>query len=115
VTAAHDASRPGDELPDLLTVHATRRPLWVRVLCVLGALVCFALGVVGWLIPVVTGIPFYVAGLLLLGVASNRVVRAVNRLERKLPERWRRTLRHGLSAIPSRRLRRYLRLEEPPA
>jgi hypothetical protein len=115
VTTERDGPRPADELPDLLTINAIRRPLWVRVLCVFGALVCFALGVVGWLIPIITGIPFYVVGLLLLGVASDRVVRATNRLERKLPERWRRTLRHALSAIPSRRLRRYMRLEEPPA
>jgi len=72
------------ELPDLLP-PLVKRPLWVRASCVAGALLCFALGVVGWLIPVVTGLPFYAIGLLLLGMASSRVARWINRLDRRLP------------------------------
>ena len=93
------------ELPDLIsTTH--RRPLWKRALYVLGALVCFALGVVGWLIPVVTGLPFHAAGLVLLGLASSRVARWINRLERRLPHRVRVQLRKWISPVatpPSRR------------
>ena len=77
------------DLPDLLELPNQPRALWLRALCVLGALLCFVLGVFGWLVPLVTGIPFYVMGLLLLGMASERTRRWVNRMEQKLPHRWR--------------------------
>jgi hypothetical protein len=92
------------ELPDLIST-AYRRPLWKRALCVLGALVCFALGIVGWLIPVVTGLPFHAAGLVLLGLASSRVARWINRLERRMPHRLRVQLRKWIRPVatpPSR-------------
>ena len=63
------------------------------MLCLIGAVILFLLGIVGWLIPLVTGIPFYVAGLFLLSMGSDRAREWVNRLERKLPMRWRLTLR----------------------
>ena len=87
---ATSASPP--ELPELLPPEVTR-PLWQRALCVCGAGVCFILGVIGWLIPVVTGLPFYAVGLLLLGMASKRVARWINRMDRKLPYRVRVKLR----------------------
>ena len=85
--------RPGPpELPDLLP-PLVNRPLWVRALCVAGALLCFGLGIIGWLIPVVTGLPFYAIGLLLLGMSSGRVAGWINRLDRRLPLRIRVGLR----------------------
>jgi uncharacterized membrane protein YbaN (DUF454 family) len=60
----------------------------------------FALGIVGWLIPVVTGIPFLVFGLVLLGMSSQRAREWINRAERRLPLRWRRRLRAGLQRLP---------------
>jgi len=83
-------------LPDLLERHARPRPLWMRALCVVGAVFFFLLGVVGWLIPLVTGIPFYVLSLILLGMASDRVRERINRAERRLPERWRLRLRQAI-------------------
>jgi hypothetical protein len=84
------------ELTELLTPRAARPPVWLRAACVVGAAVCFALGTVGWLVPMVTGIPFYVGGLILLGIASDRVRRLINLLDRRLPRRWRRALRRAL-------------------
>lgn len=75
----------------------------------LGAGVFFLLGVLGWLVPVVTGIPFYLVGLVLLGMASDRVLGWINRLERTLPVGWRLALRRGLRRIPSERIRRRVR------
>jgi len=72
------------ELPDLLSTDI-RRPLWIRALCIAGAVVFFVLGVIGWLIPLVTGLPFYAIGLILLGMASSRAARWINRLDRRLP------------------------------
>jgi uncharacterized membrane protein YbaN (DUF454 family) len=84
------------ELPDLLEPRKRRHPLWFRALCVFGAVVFFLLGIVGWLIPVVTGIPFYAVALVLLGMASDRTRRWINDLERRMPDRWRRALRRFL-------------------
>lgn len=75
----------------------------------MGAGVCFLLAVVGWLIPVVTGLPFLVAGLILLSIASPRVHGWINRFERRLPLRWRHVLRRGLDKIPIEKLRRGIR------
>ncbi len=102
-------TEPHREPPDLLEPNRGRRPVWVRALYVLGAGVFFLLGVLGWLVPVVTGIPFYIVGLVLLGMASDRVLDWINRLERKLPPAWRRGLRRGLRKIPSEGVRRHVR------
>ena len=63
---------PSSPLPDLLREQDGRHPFWLRVVFLGAALVCLVLGVVGWLIPVITGIPFYAAGLVFLGLASDR-------------------------------------------
>ena len=57
---------------------------------------CIVLGIVGWLVPVVTGLPFYAAALVLLAVASERVRGWINRLERRLPRAVRRALRRAV-------------------
>lgn len=93
------------DLPDLLPVHHPR-PLWLRLLFLFGAFVCFALGIVGWLVPVVTGIPFYAAALILLAVASDRARGWVNALERRLPHNTRVSMRRWLPRIPI--LRRFI-------
>ena len=76
--------------------------MWMRALYAAGAVVAFALGVVGWLVPVVTGVPFYVVGLALLAGASDRMRQAINRAERRLPHRWRTSLRRALRKLPRR-------------
>lgn len=81
------------ELAPLLSNDAKARPAWKRALLLGGALLCFVLGVVGWLIPVVTGVPFYIVGFALLAAASPRCARALNRAEARLPHRWRVRLR----------------------
>jgi hypothetical protein len=101
-------SKPGQapgELPDLLRQQDGRHPFWLRLVFLALALVCFVLGVVGWLIPVVTGIPFYAAGLVFLGLASDRTRRLINRLERRLSESTRRKIRRLIARIPGRWVR----------
>jgi fatty acid desaturase len=99
-------------LPDLLREHEGHRPLWLRLVFLAAALVCFAAGVVGWLIPVVSGIPFYAAGLIFLGLASDRVRRGINRLERRLAETSRQKLRRALAKVPGRWLRRLIHIPD---
>jgi uncharacterized membrane protein YbaN (DUF454 family) len=84
------------ELPDLLPERDNGYPAWKRTALFAAGSACMVLGVIGWLVPVVTGIPFYVAGIVLLGLASVRAARAVNRLERRLPLRARLALRRAL-------------------
>ncbi len=88
------------QLPDLLPEHERKHPAWLRVLYLFGALLLFLGGIVGWLIPAVTGIPFYIAGLVLLSMASERARHWINSLERRLPEPVRRAVRAGLHMLP---------------
>ena len=104
-----------EELPDLLCVPQKKRNVVLRVLFAVLAGVCFAAGMVGWLVPLVTGIPFYVAGFVFLALASDRARAWANRLERRLPGSWRRGLRRALAKVPSRRLRECLNLPPPAA
>lgn len=101
--------------PELLREPTHHRPLWVRVLCVAGAVVLFAVGVVGWLVPVMTGIPFYLAGFALLALASDSARHRINRLEARLPRGARWMLRHGLQMLPSQRLRSLFNLAHEPS
>lgn len=95
--------------PPLLKLRSEPRSLLSRVLLVGGAILCFIFGIFGWLLPIVTGIPFYLLGLILLGMASPGVRDRINRAEAKLSPRWRRLLRAGLAKIPFRKLRETVR------
>jgi hypothetical protein len=99
-------------LPDLLRAPDGRHPFWLRVIFLAAALVCLALGVVGWLIPVVTGIPFYAAGLVFLGLASDRTRRFINRMERKLSENTRRRMRRIIGKVPGQWVRNLVNIPE---
>src|SRR5688572_1738620 len=96
---------PSAELPDLLRPRAEHIAPWKRMLFLTGGILAIVAGLAGWLVPVVTGIPFWIAGIVLLAMASERTARLVNALERRLPESWRRKLRHGIVKVPIRKLR----------
>lgn len=104
--------RPPGALPDLLRDQDGRHPFWLRLVFLAIALVCFAAGVVGWLIPVVTGIPFYAAGLVFLGLASDRSRRVINRLERRLSESTRRKIRRLIARVPGRWVRELVHIPD---
>ena len=89
-------------LPDLLHLKAEPPAPWKRVLLALGGVVCLVLGVVGWLVPIITGIPFYVLGLVLFGMASPAVGQRINAWERRLPRRQRLWLRPGIRRAEKR-------------
>lgn len=93
------------EFPPLLKRRRQNQPLWKRVLLIGGAVLCFLVGILGWLVPVITGIPFYITALILLGLASPRVVDWINSAEAKLSPKWRKRLRAGLEKIPIKKLR----------
>jgi hypothetical protein len=97
------------DFPPLLNIRSKPRSLISRVLLVGGAILCFVFGIFGWLLPVITGIPFYILGLILLGMASPGMRDWINRAEAKLSPRWRRLLRAALAKIPFRKLRETVR------
>ena len=99
-------------LPDLLRAQDGRHPFWLRIVFLAVALVCLALGVVGWLIPVMTGIPFYAAGLVFLGLASDRTRRFINRMERRLSEKSRRRIRRVIAKVPGQWVRGLVNIPE---
>lgn len=101
------------EIPPLLHLRDEPRPLWQRVVFAVGAGICMVLGVVGWLVPVVTGIPFYVAGAVLLGMSSPSVGRRINAWEAKLRPRVRLLLRPKLRKQVLAELREDLRRRGP--
>ena len=103
-------SRP--PLPDLFREPDRRHSIWLRILFLAAAVLCFAAGVVGWLIPVVTGLPFYAVGLVFLGLTSDRARRWLNRLERRLAEGTRRKIRSLLARIPGAWLRRLIHIPD---
>jgi Flp pilus assembly protein TadB len=90
------ADPSGEDLPDLLPEAGAQRGMVARAALLVAALLCFVLGVVFWLVPVMTGIPFWILGLVLLGMASRTAARWVNRHERRLPRRARLLLRPKL-------------------
>ena len=96
------------ELPDLIPEPREGRGVGMRLVLALLTVVFVALGIIGWLIPVVTGVPFYVLAAITAGMASRRVARWINARERRLPLKWRRRLRPKLW----REWRRKLKEEE---
>jgi sodium-dependent dicarboxylate transporter 2/3/5 len=100
-------------MPDLVR-ELPGRPRWRSSLYVVGALLCFVLGIIGWLMPVVTGLPFYALGLVLLGLAGARPRRWVNALERRMPEHLRLLLRQSLARWAGPRLRRVIHVPGDP-
>ena len=103
-------SRP--PLPDLFREPDRRHSIWLRILFLAAAVLCFAAGIVGWLIPVVTGLPFYAVGLVFLGLTSDRARRWLNRLERRLAESTRRKIRSLLARVPGAWLRRLIHIPD---
>ena len=100
MTAAHKSPaaprvRTRAVLP-LVPVPRTPRRLCVRIAMIGAAVVLIALGIVSLLVPVAPGFLFWIAGLLLLGVSVPVFGRWINRLDARLPPKWRRRLRPKL-------------------
>ena len=100
VSEPSPAPEPGapraSALPDLIDAGGPERGTVTRIALVIAALACFALGILFWLIPVLTGVPFLLLAFLCLGMASHRVARWINIQERRLPKRCRLWLRPRL-------------------
>jgi len=92
-TEMRDVERP--ELPDLLEKQEELPSTWKRVLWIGGGVLAIIVGVILWLTPLIGGaIPLYIVGAVMLAKASHRARTRINRLERRLPYKLRRKLRH---------------------
>lgn len=80
-------------LPDLLPDTAAARRWWHRPALVLAGVLAVGAGLVLWALPFTPGLPLVVLGLGCIGLAIPPARRALNRWERRLPDRCRRWLR----------------------
>jgi uncharacterized membrane protein YbaN (DUF454 family) len=88
-----DGEQP--ELPDFLQKQEGAPATWKRVLWMGAGVLAIIVGIILWLTPLIGGaIPFYILGAVLLAKASDRARTRINGLERKLPYKLRRRLRH---------------------
>jgi Flp pilus assembly protein TadB len=91
--AASAPAQRDDPLGDLLSPTPAERSIVRRAWLIALGCTLFLLGIVFWLTPVMTGIPFWLAGLVCLAKVSDRIRRVVNAGDRILPNRLRKMLR----------------------
>lgn len=101
-------------LGDLIPVEWTRKPLWVRLLLGTIGVVLVALGMIGWLMPVIPGFVLVPFGLILIAAISRWCARRINRLDRRLPERTRRFIHHPVHWVEARLPGDWTRKERRP-
>lgn len=89
-------------LGDLIPVEWVRKPLWIRLLLGTAGLVLVAVGMVGWLMPVIPGFVLIPFGLILIAAMSRWCAKRINRLDRRLPERTRRFIHHPVHWVEAR-------------
>lgn len=82
-----------ERLPDAITASGGRRHKAVRVLLGIGGVVLIVFGIAGLVLPLAPGLLPLFLGLFLLGLVSVTIRQWLNWMDRKLPERHRRTLR----------------------
>ncbi|MCB9833581.1 MAG: DUF454 family protein [Planctomycetes bacterium] len=84
------------EIPDLLPPRSRRRSIPVRVAALAAGVILFAVGIAGWILPFMPGVPFLVASAAMFAVGSRTLAELINKIEKKLPERVRVQLRPRL-------------------
>jgi hypothetical protein len=80
-------------LPELISTCGPERSMAKRSLLIGLSVLFFVLGVVFWLIPFASGIPFYLASIVFLGMGSRRCACWINTREQRLPYKHRVRLR----------------------
>jgi hypothetical protein len=100
-----EADKARDELVALVPEPRVTRWTWKRLAFLLGSLVLIAGGFALVPVPVASGLPLWIPGILMLGLAVPPVARLINRFESRLPDRWRRRLRPRLWWRARRRLK----------
>jgi uncharacterized membrane protein YbaN (DUF454 family) len=91
------------DLPELIPPPRGPKPAWKKIVYPALVVLLLALAVLSPLLPLIPGPPLVVVALIILGTMSERVRRAVNRLDQKLSAKWRQRLRKMLAKIPRAR------------
>jgi hypothetical protein len=104
-----EADKARDELVALVPVPRQARWTWKRLAFLIVSLVLIAGGFALVPVPVASGLPLWIPGILMLGLAVPPVARWINRLESRLPDRWRRRLRPRLWWRTRRKLKQLAR------
>ena len=76
----------------MLTEPAPRRPLWQRMVLPFVGLVFFAVGIIGWLLPVIPGLPLAILGAPFLFCFNRRCEQWSRDRMRHTREAWRQRL-----------------------
>lgn len=92
-SAKADEAEGNSNLPGLLPEDKGDPGFLKKCMYVFGGLGLIVFGIVGWILPVLIGIPFIVGGLAMLSVAFKPLRKWVNYCEAKLPRSWRLYLR----------------------
>ncbi len=79
--------------PDLVPEAPSPRSVGARVGLAIVGVCLLILGVVGWVLPFVPGVPLLLLGVGLLAALDARVARGLNKLDRRMPARLRSALR----------------------
>lgn len=112
----HEKDKSGNgkpkDLPDLMKPAEHAKPTWLRVVYFAAGITCIILGIVFWLMPVITGLPFYPPALVFLALASDHVRQWLNKTDARLPAGWRLRIRRALSKVKSERFRRMFNFPE---
>jgi uncharacterized membrane protein HdeD (DUF308 family) len=85
-----------EKLPPLIPEDVDLKPAWKKYVLLGVGILLIVVGIIFVPVPVMSGVPFWVVGALVLGVSVPPFARFVNRQEARLPARWRRKLRPRL-------------------
>ncbi|MDX9975931.1 MAG: hypothetical protein RBU21_23335 [FCB group bacterium] len=101
-TPSSSSKAEENTLGDLIPVEWVRKPLWIRLLLGTIGVVLVAVGMIGWLMPVIPGFVLVPFGLILIAAMSRWCARRINRLDRRLPERTRKFIHHPVHWVEAR-------------
>ena len=82
-----------EDLPELLPASNNRAGFIRKCVSVVCGLVLLILGLLGILLPGIPGTPFFLLGLAMVSVASDRLRRWINYRDTRLSRKWRLFLR----------------------
>ncbi len=82
-----------EELGDFLIININNISLLKKVSYFIAGLILIAVGFIGWVLPVLIGLPLIFMGLVFIGLSNNKVGLIINHIDKKLPYTVRKYLR----------------------
>ena len=88
-----EGTEGNSEISDLIPESKGDSGFLRKCFLLLGGLVLVILGIIGWVLPFLMGIPLIVAGLAMISVVIPPLRKLLNAWEAKLPTKWRHWIR----------------------